>query len=83
MGGRSCSSKTSTTEFVVAGFEEYLRRERLAKNHTAHVDLFHRLSNPHDRHVIEWRRWVARPWSWKNHIAHGLNRFYQWLESEG
>lgn len=19
-------------------------------------------------------------WTWKNHVAHGLNRFYQWLE---
>lgn len=58
--------------------DEFVRR---SKDHRAHCMIWERLTTPQDAHVKAWERWKRQPWTWKNYVAYGLNRFYQWLES--
>lgn len=58
--------------------KEFVRR---SMDHRAHCLIWERLTTPQDAHVKAWERWKRQPWTWKNYVAHGLNRFYQWLES--
>lgn len=88
MGSSSVGRSTTTAEKFNfrRGGEDWRAPENWPKwpwqvDCTGHVDLFKRLHRPHDGHVIRRQEWINRPWTWRNYVACGLNRFYDWLES--